>query len=292
MVTEAIGKPEEGRQGISCFIVCQNEEAQIRDCLKSVRWCDELVVVDGGSTDRTPEICKAYADRFIVNPWPGYVEQKAFGLAQTTQPWVLNVDADEVVSPELRDEIQALLRRPPPNINGYYVPRLVYYLGRWWYRGIWYPGYRLRLLRRSHTTWGGTNPHDLAMVRGRTRRLKNPLLHLTYRSISDHLASVNHLTDISAVTTRRVATRVGLICRPAWRFAWTYSFAGGFREGVAGLFVCMTAAFYVFLRLAKRMERDRLSAAGNLEERSAARPLPVPARAVVDGGATTRREPS
>ncbi len=292
MVMAANDRPEDSREGISCFIVCQNEEAQIRECLESVRWCDEIVVIDGGSTDRTPEICRAYTDRVIVNPWPGYVEQKAFGLARTTQPWVLNIDADEIVSPQLRDEIQTLLRRPRAHINGYYVPRLVYYLGRWWYRGIWYPGYRLRLLRRAHTSWGGTNPHDLAMVRGRTRRLKNPLLHLTYRSISDHLASVNHLTDISAVTTKRAATRLGLIWRPAWRFAWTYSFAGGFREGTAGLFVCMTAAFYVFLRLAKRLERERRSALCVLNDQSAVRPRPVPARAAVDTGTTTQGEAS
>jgi len=206
---------------------------------------------------------------------------------------VFNIDADEVVSPQLRDEIRAVLESPPADVNGYYVPRLVYYLGRWWYRGIWYPGYRLRLLRRSAASWGGTNPHDLAMVRGPTRHLQSPLLHHTYSSISDHLASVNHLTDISSVTTKRAATPLGMMWRPAWRFAWTYSFAGGFREGVAGLFVCMTAAFYVFLRLAKRLEITRLSPAPeDPDTRSVSPHIVDPCEASTAGSAATRGDPS
>jgi glycosyltransferase involved in cell wall biosynthesis len=243
-----------GREKISCFIVCQNEEGQIVDCLESVRWCDEIVVVDGGSRDRTPELCRQYTERVLYNPWPGYVEQKRFGFAHTSYPWVLNVDADERVSPALRDEILAVLHNPPRAVHGYYVRRLVYYLGRWWYRGPWYPGYRLRLVRRAHASWGGRDPHDLAVVRGRTRRLRKPLLHYTYRDVSDHLATINHLTNVAAGVGQARAGLWGLLFRPAWRFAWTYTFAGGFREGFAGLFVCMTAAFYVFLRLAKRAE--------------------------------------
>jgi len=256
---DAIAKPgarESGaRELISCFIVCQDEERQIVDCLESVRWCDEIVVVDGGSRDRTPELCRRYTDRVLYNAWPGYVEQKRFGFARVSHPWVLNVDADERVSDELRDEITALLHNPAPDVDGYYVRRLVYYLGRWWHRGPWYPGYRLRLVRRSHAEWGGTDPHDLAIVRGRTRRLQAPLLHYTYRDISDHIATVNRLTDAAAGSDRSRASLMSLMLRPAWRFAWTYTFAGGFREGFVGLFVCMTAAFYVFLRLAKRVEK-------------------------------------
>ena len=245
-----------GRDRISCFVVCQDEEEAIVDCLESVSWCDEIVVVDGGSRDRTVERCRSYTDRIYHNPWPGYVEQKRFGFARTSHPWVFNIDADERVTPELRDEILGVLRNAPAHVDGYYVRRLVYYLGRWWHRGPWYPGWRLRLVRRTHASWGGTDPHDLALVQGRTRRLHAPLLHYTYRDISDHLASINRLTDMVARTQRSGTGTLGTMLRPAWRFAWTYTFAGGWREGFAGLFVCMTAAFYAFLRHAKGIERQ------------------------------------
>lgn len=243
-----------GRRRISCFVVCQDEEQDVPACLESVAWCDEIIVVDGGSRDRTVEICRRFTDQVFHNPWPGYVEQKRVAFAKTTCEWVLNLDADERVSPALRDEILALLQNPPANVHGYYMRRLVFYLGRWWHRGPWYPGWRLRLVRRSHSAWGGTDPHDLAIVRGRTARLRCPLLHYTYRDISDHLDSMNRLTDVAARGGGRPPTASSLIVRPTWRFAWTYLGAKGYREGFAGFFVCATAAFYVFLRLAKRVE--------------------------------------
>ena len=134
-ISETSVGQREDREGISCFIVCQDEESQITECLESVKWCDEIVVVDGGSRDRTPELCRRYTDRFFHNPWPGYVEQKRFAFGHTTQTWVINVDADERVSPTLRDEILELLRNPPKRVSGYYARRLVYYLGLWWHRG-------------------------------------------------------------------------------------------------------------------------------------------------------------
>ena len=101
---------ERGR--VSCTIICGNEEANIRAALESVKWCDEIIVVDSFSRDRTVEICREYTDKIHQRGWPGFVEQKAFALTQATCPWVLNLDADEQVSPELRREIQAVLQNP------------------------------------------------------------------------------------------------------------------------------------------------------------------------------------
>jgi len=242
---------------ISCCIVCYNEEQNIRRCLESVKWCDELVIIDSFSSDRTVEICQAYTSRVIQRAWPGYVEQKRFALAQATHEWVLNVDADEEVSPELRDEIVAVLRRNDPAVDGFYVPRLVYYLGRWWWRG-WYPGYRLRLFRKPKVRWGGVNPHEKVLLRGQADRLDGNLYHYTYEDISDHLQAINGLTEVAA---REMALRgksagvARMLLHPFWRFLRFYFLRGGIRDGMPGFFVAAISAFYVFLKYAKVWER-------------------------------------
>ena len=242
---------------VSAIIVCFNEEANIRACLESVRWCDEIVVVDACSTDRTLEIVREFTERVFVRPWPGYREQKQFALDQAKFEWVLNLDADERVSPELRDEIQRELAVASPDVNGFYIPRLVHYLGRWWHRGGWYPDYRLRLFRGKKARWGGINPHEKVIVEGRKRRLSGSLLHFTYSEIAQHLVTVNRLTDISAAELLKQgkAIRVSsLVLRPAWRFFRSLVMDRGFLEGWPGLFVAATASFYVFLKYAKARE--------------------------------------
>src|SRR5207244_2295425 len=133
----------------TCTIVCQDEEAHMVPCLESVAWCDEIVVVDGGSRDRTAALARRLTDRVLTNPWPGYRAQKQFALDAARGEWVLNLDADERISPELADEIRAALVRVPVQVAGFAIPRLVCYLGRWWYRGDWYPRRVLRLGRRG-----------------------------------------------------------------------------------------------------------------------------------------------
>ena len=246
---------------ISCCIICFNEEANIRRCLESVKWCDEIVIVDSFSTDRTVEICHEYTNHVIQRAWPGYVEQKRFALSQASHEWVLNVDADEEVSPELRQEILAVLHQNHPAVDGFYVPRLVYYLGRWWWRG-WYPGYRLRLFRKAKVRWGGVDPHEKVLLRGQADRLRGPLYHYTYDDISDHMRALNGLTEVSSreLALRGKRTRYSdLLLRPLWRFLRFYLVSGGFRDGIPGLFVAATSAFYVFLKYAKLWERTTRS---------------------------------
>ncbi len=246
---------------ISCCIICFNEEANIRRCLESVKWCDEIIIVDSFSTDRTVAMCREYTDHIISRAWPGYVEQKRFALSQATHEWVLNVDADEEVSPELRHEILAVVQQNHPAVDGFYVPRLVYYLGRWWWRG-WYPGYRLRLFRKAKVRWGGVDPHEKVLLRGQADRLHGPLYHYTYDDISDHLRALNGLTEVSSreLALRGNRTRLtDLLLRPLWRFLRFYIVSGGFRDGVPGFFVAITSAFYVFLKYAKLWERTTRS---------------------------------
>ena len=244
---------------VSCTIVCQDEATQIAHALDSVAWCDEVVVVDGGSHDATPEIARQYSARVLHNPWPGYRAQKQFALDAATSDWVLNLDADERVSDELATEIRRALATVPADVDGFAIPRLVAYLGRWWYHGGWYPRPVVRLVRRTRTRWGGTDPHDRAEVPGRVLGLRAPIFHYTYDDVGDHLRTVSKLTAVAAAEVppgRRVG--VGrLMLEPAWRFFRAYVLRQGFREGLPGFFVAATDAFYLFLRWARVWDRER-----------------------------------
>ena len=249
------------RPPISCCIICFNEERNMRRCLESVKWCDEIIVVDSFSTDKTVQICRSYPTRIIQRPWPGYVEQKRFALSQATHEWVLNVDADEEVAPSLQHEIQAVLQRDDPAVDGFYVPRLVRYLGRWWWRG-WYPGYRLRLFRKTKVRWGGINPHEKVLLRGHADQLYGNLHHYTYDDIRDHLRTINSLTDVSArelALRKRPRRIIDLLLRPLWRFVSFYFLRGCLRDGIPGFFISVTSAFYVFLKYAKLREQTASS---------------------------------
>jgi hypothetical protein len=237
---------------VSCAIVCQDESAKIVRCLAGVAWCDEVVVVDGGSRDDTVARARATGARVIEHAWPGYRAQKQFALEHTTMPWVLSVDADERVTPELGQALRGLAATVPPEVRGIAVARLVPYLGRWWFRGGWFPRAMPRLVRRGHARWGGVDPHDRLEVDGRVARLLVPLLHYTYAGTGDHVRSVGRLTD-TAVRQIPLERRVGLgrlVGEPCWRFVRSYVVKRGALEGAAGFFVAATDAFYVFLRWA------------------------------------------
>jgi len=244
---------------VSAIVVCFNEERNIDACLESLRWCDEIVVVDSFSTDRTVEICRQYTDRVVQRQWAGYREQKAFAHSLATKEWVLLVDSDERVSPELRAEIKETLQSCDGSCAGFAVPRLAFYLDRWWWRGDWYPDYNIRLFRRDRATWGGTDPHEKILVNGRVRRLRNPLHHFSYRDIEDHVQRINRFTSISSreLFNEQRAWRLGdALFRPAFRFFRSYILKRGFLEGFAGFYVALTSAVYVFLKYAKLWELE------------------------------------
>jgi glycosyltransferase involved in cell wall biosynthesis len=246
--------------GVSAFVVCCNEERRIRHCLDSVAWCDEIVIVDSGSTDKTVEICKEYTDRIFQRPWPGFVEQKRFALEQCRSEWVLNLDADEEVSAELAAEIKTVLSSGSPDIDGYQLLRVVFFLGKWWRRGGWYPEYRLRLCRKSRTQWGGEDPHEKAIVSGKTARLSGELHHYTYADLEYQVRSLNNLSTAAAKTMHGHGERSSafkIFARPIARFLKFYVLKKGFLEGFPGLVVASLESVYVFLKYAKLWELER-----------------------------------
>lgn len=252
--------PETEQKRISAFVICLNEESQIKRCLDSIAWCSEIVVVDSGSTDKTLDICRGYTGKIFHRTWTGYVDQKRFGLEQCSNPWVLNIDADEEVSAELRSEIEAILAQDAQGQiqeNGFQISRVVYYLGRWWRQGGWYPEYRLRLCRKSATTWGGDDPHEKAIVSGPTKKLKGELFHYTYSDISDQVARLNRFSSSAAKSMYQKGERTTLLevlSRPLFRFIKFYIFKQGFRDGFAGFVVALLETYYVFLKYAKLWE--------------------------------------
>jgi hypothetical protein len=270
-VTDVLGaraRKDTGRVGVgagpvpapvTCAVVCQDEATKIGACLAGVAWCAEVVVVDGGSRDDTVAIARASGARVIEHAWPGYRAQKQFAFDHATMPWVLSVDADERVTPELGQALQRLVAALPGDVAGVAIARLVPYLGRWWFRGGWFPRPMPRLVRRARARWGGIDPHDRLEVDGRVVRLLTPLLHYTYAGIGDHVRSVGRLTA-TAVRQIPAERRVGagrLLAEPLWRFVRSFVMKRGALEGTAGLFVAATDAFYVFVRWASVWARRR-----------------------------------
>ena len=248
------------RQSLSISIIAFNEEHNIRDCLESVKWADEIIVVDSHSTDRTRDIAHEYTERIIERDWPGHVEQKNFALEQTTCDWVFCVDADERVSPELADEIGRILGANDRPEAGYSVPRKVFYLGRWITHGGWYPDRKLRLVRRGKARWAGVNPHDHLYADGPVGKLKGDLYHYTYRNLSDHLNTINKFTTIAAGELHKNGKGCPLfhmlVNAPA-RFFKMYFLRLGFLDGLPGFVVAWLAGYYVFLKYAKLWELRR-----------------------------------
>ena len=250
----------EGRVPISACIVACDEADRIGDCLASLAFCDELLVVDSHSRDATRELAAAAGARVIERDWPGHVAQKEFAIRAARHDWVLCLDADERVSPELRGQIEALRAAGFPGCAGYRMPRRSSYLGRWIRHGGWVPDRKLRLFDRRRARWGGRNPHDHVKADGPVGRLDGDLLHYSYRSMSDHLRQIDFFTDISAREKRARGESAGvfrLVVHPGWKFVRMYFLKAGFLDGVPGLIVAVTGAYYVFLKYAKLRDLER-----------------------------------
>lgn len=247
------------REKVTICIIAGNEEKNIRRCLESVRWADEIVVVDSFSRDRTFEIAKEYTDRVYQQEWRGYVAQKALAKSYATMPWVMFVDADEEVSEPLRREILSLLEKGvPEEIAGFDFPRMVWFLNRWIRHGDWYPDRKLRLFRRDRGSCGGAEPHDRIYVQGRVGHLHSPLFHYTYDNIEDQFETLNRFSRISASgqKPRSLVTILWhMVMDPPYRFFRCYVLRRGFLDGVPGYIIASAAAFGTFAKYAKLWER-------------------------------------
>ncbi len=246
--------------GVTACIVSFNEERNIRRCLESVKWCDEIVVVDSFSKDRTVEIAREYTDKVIQREWPGFRVQKEFARLQGTREWSLLLDADEEISPLLKDEMLRELARNNGAVDGYEIPRMVNYFGKWIRHGDWYPDRKLRLYRKERGEVFGTDPHDFVKVEGGLKRMKNPIFHYTYDGLEHQMKTINSYSSISAVQMYKMGRRAyphDLFLRPFWKFLRGYLFKHGFLDGKSGLVIAFLTSFEVWLKYLKLRNLQR-----------------------------------
>ena len=243
---------------VSVTIITLNEAANIRACLASVAWADDVLVIDSGSTDGTADDARALGARVIVRDWPGYSAQKNFAAGEAKHDWILSVDADERVTPELKAEVLRQLAANPGEA-GFRVPRVTWHLGRWIRTTDWYPDYQLRLYHRSRASWAPRMVHESVTADGAVGRLAGELQHFAYRDLSHHFATMEKYTTLAADEMRAAGRRAGvfdLTVHPWAAFMRNYVLRRGFLDGSAGFIVSVMNAYYVFLKFAKLWAAD------------------------------------
>src|SRR5277367_1929945 len=238
---------------ISAAIITFNEERNIARVLESLRCCDEIVVIDSGSTDRTVELATKLGARVIESGWRGFAGQKNYASERCENDWVLSLDADEALSESLEGEIWQI-KKNGPEYDAYTMPRMAQYLGRWIRHSGWYPDRKVRLFDRRKAHWVGDYVHETVQVDGRLGHLNANLLHFTCDSLSEHLKTMDRYTTLAAeqlIDTGVKVTWTRLALEPPWTFFRTYFLRLGFLDGVEGLAIANMAALYNFVKYAK-----------------------------------------
>ncbi len=244
---------------ISAIVRTYNEEQNIQDCLASLTWADEIIIVDAFSTDRTVALARAFTDRVISQEWLGHVGQSQFATDATRNLWVFSLDADERVSPELRDEILALDLEQTPH-DAYDVPRRHFFLQRWINHSGWYPDRNIRLFRKDRCRWGGYEPHDKIQVPGSLCHLRHDIYHYIYRDMGHYAETKNRYATRTArdhFRTGRRATLLHFTLRPLYTFFDRYLIRGGILDGAAGYIIAVMEAYGVFLKYLRLYEMQR-----------------------------------
>ncbi|MBI4688781.1 MAG: glycosyltransferase family 2 protein [Nitrospirae bacterium] len=236
---------------VSVVIITKDEEKNIEDALISVKDFDEVVIVDSFSTDKTIDICKKYTGKVFQKEWQGYAKQKQMAIDIASGQWVLILDADERLTPELKTEIGDVIKG---GHSGFYISRKNFFLGRWIKHGGWWPDYTLRLFRKNEGHIEEREVHERVVVNGSIAYLKSPLEHYTYNSLSDFLRKTDVYSSLSAKELQKKGITAGtldLIFRPLVTFLKMFFLRFGFMDGTYGLILAMFYSYYTFLKYAK-----------------------------------------
>ena len=220
---------------LSVILITKNEAANIRACLESVAWADEIIVVDSGSTDDATAIAREMGAKVYEHDWPGFGLQKNRALGYATSDWVFSIDADERVTPELRAELEQVMR--DDKAEGYYCPRLSQFCGKFIHHSGWYPDYVLRLFKRDAGRFSDSLVHESVQLNGASAKLKSPLLHYSYLTMNDVERKVEHYSSAAAQQMFQAGRRsnlAGAALSAGWAFVRTYFIRLGVLDGVAG----------------------------------------------------------
>jgi glycosyltransferase involved in cell wall biosynthesis len=256
---------------LTVTVITHNEAPSIAAALESVSWADEIVVIDSHSTDETAALARRYTSEVELRDWAGYGPQKNYAADRASHDWILSLDADERLTPELGAEIRELMHRGPA-AQGYRIPRVSYYLGRWIRSTDWYPDLHLRLYDRRAARWSERRIHETVELQGSVGKLRGEMLHYPYRDISEHLTKIDQYTTLAAeqwAAEGRRATALHAFVYPRLAFFRNYILRRGFRDGQTGLVVSLLNSYYVFLKYAKLIELQQAAESG---QRTADRP--------------------
>jgi len=250
---------------LSVIIITHNEEENLPRCLQSVKWADEVVVVDSHSTDRTPQIAADHGCVYFDLDWSGFGAAKQAALDRATGDWVLSIDADEAVSDELGTSIAGVVKGNH-SYSGFEMPRCTNFLGRWIRHCGWYPDYILRLFRRDSGRFNQAVVHESIAVKGPIGRLAGDLLHYSYPNLEKYFTKSNRYTTLGAEEAFRHGKRAGmadLLFRPPISFFKHYIQKAGFLDGPQGLLVSSLSAAAVFNKYAKLWHLEKQADATN-----------------------------
>ncbi len=242
---------------LSVIVLTLNEERNLADCLESVRWVDEVILVDSGSTDKTIAIARQYTANIHTIAWQGYGAARNFGVAKAKGEWILWLDADERVMPELADEICEIVRKNDPAVAGYSVARRAFFLGRWIRHCGWYPSRVTRLFRREKGKFSETRVHERLLLDGPVVTTSHDLIHYTDPDLNHYFTKFNKYTSLAVEDLRAQGRRfslVDLLVRPPFMFVKMYILRAGFLDGIQGLILSVLSSAYVFTKYAKLWE--------------------------------------
>ena len=249
------------RLPISVTMIARNAESLLPLSLGSVHdWVEEMVLVINDCKDRTAEVAQGYGAKVLERPWTNRRDQKNVVLKLATRPWILALDADEAVSPELREELRRWIAAAGPDDVGAEFPRQTWFLNRWITHGDWYPDYSLRLFRNGSAIWGGSAEHDKVVLQGSPARLHGALLHYSFPNINASVDKITAFADSFAREQQAAGRRWNLLetlFRPVWRFLRGYILRRGFLDGFPGFYIAVTTALYTFVRYSKLYEQEK-----------------------------------